>query len=310
MLARTVGRSSVSMVKPLLGASTSVRCFAEQSKKAGFANQQNLQHRGRKHEYISYLKTACANPESTERKQLDQFLTRCFLDADTDFDGKVRWPTFNFLIDTAVANPRHFGLLASRAERYASVEEMEENRKKMFKDIDHNKHGFIRLHDWLSFYHSYFGVKLANVDAEKVQSKINVSKEKYMEFLIGACSDRRNPEYKELYRFLLYCFQEGDTENMVTVTGHGFDIMVELAAGPPRKFGFAPQTSEAFKNDAERIASRKALFDTINTTKSGRISFDQWLDYSYVHICEKAALIDKSLSGKPPPTVREGVILE
>jgi Ca2+-binding EF-hand superfamily protein len=256
------------------------------------------------------LKTACSDPKSAERVELNQFLTRCFLDADTDFDGKVRWPTFNFLIDTAMANPRHFGLIASRAERYSSVEEMDESRKKMFKEIDHQKHGFIRLHDWLEFFHSYFGTKLANIDPETTKSKINVSKEKYMEFMVAACTDRRTPEYKEMYRFLLYCFQEGAVDKRALVCADGFDIMVELAATPPRQFGFAPKTAEAFANDAERIASRNALFKTINTTNSGRISFDQWLDYSYKHICEKAALIEPSLSGKPPATVREGVVLE
>jgi hypothetical protein len=278
MLARTVGRSSVTMVRPLLGAA-SVRC------KTGLA------HQGRKLEYVKYLKAACNDPDSAERIQLDQFLTRCFLDADTDFDGKVRWPTFNFLIDTAVSNPRHFGLIASRAERYASVEEMDANRKEMFKDIDHNKHGFIRLHDWLEFYHSYFGTKLAGIDTEKMGSTIG--SEKHNAFLIAACTARTNPEYKEFFRFCFACFQQGDPQGEGLVTMDGFDKMIEL--------------SKPVLGD---VGSGKALFDKINTDHAGGVSFDQWLDYSYQTICEKAQKLDSSLSGKPPATVREGVILE
>jgi len=36
----------------------------------------------------------------------------------------------------------------------------------------------------------------------------------------------------------------------------------------------------------------------------GFISFEEWLSYSYSHICEKAKTLDATLSGTPPPIAR------
>jgi hypothetical protein len=267
----------------------------------------DLQARGRKSEYIAFIKKATQEAKSEERLQLNRFLTECFMHADTDFDGKVHLPTFNFLIDSAVVKPRHFGLIPSRAERYKSVEEMDQSRQQMFKEIDQKNHGYIRLHDWIEFFHRYFGSKFADLDPSTMKSRMTSSKEGFQAFLIAACSDRKSQEYKELYRFLMYVFQEGCPDAEGRVTAEHFDHMIELAAVPPRKFGYAPAAADMFKTDADRIASRKELFKTINTTGHGRISFDQWLDYSYAHICQKAKMLDPSLSGVPPPTVREAV---
>ncbi len=68
--------------------------------------------------------------------------------------------------------------------------------------------------------------------------------------------------------------------------------MVEHAVIAPRRFGLAPSTESMFKNDAERIATRKRDFDKMDKDKSGTITFDEWLIYAYKHIIEKIISLD------------------
>merc|ERR1712048_1152863 len=70
--------------------------------------------------------------------------------------------------------------------------------------------------------------------------------------------------------------------------------MVETAANLPRRFGFAPTVAEMIATHEERVAARKLLFAKIDTDASGYISFDEWLNYIFPHICGKAASIDSS----------------
>ncbi len=68
-----------------------------------------------------------------------------------------------------------------------------------------------------------------------------------------------------------------------------FDKMVEAAVIAPRRFGLAPSTESMFKDDADRVATRKRDFDTMDTKKTGFISFDEWLHYAVNHIIKKVA---------------------
>merc|ERR1712050_283213 len=70
-----------------------------------------------------------------------------------------------------------------------------------------------------------------------------------------------------------------------------FDIMVERAGALPRKWGFAPTSAEAFPDPAQRQAHRQQLFAIVNKTGCGKISFNEWLEWAYTHICEKARVL-------------------
>lgn len=271
-----------------------------------------LTSRGRKSEYIAYLKSAATDKDSLERTHLNHFLVRCFMDADSDFDGKVCWPTFNFLIDTATATPRHYGILVSRAEKYATRAALEKSRREMFDRIDDRKVGFIRLQDWLEFYHEFFLARFAAVDTTFSRSKMHSSKEDFAKFIVAACKTRTSFEYKELYRFLTYCFLAADPDQTGTVSGEDFEVMIEMAAATPRKFGF--ESEQVFENEEERSTYFTGLFKAIKAKSKvpneDFISFDEWIEYSYERLCIMAKDLDPTLTGAIPRPVGELVAAE
>jgi hypothetical protein len=63
--------------------------------------------------------------------------------------------------------------------------------------------------------------------------------------------------------------------------------MIECAAEAPRRFGLAPKSADMFKTDQERLINRMTLFSQMDTTSSGKITFDGWLNYAMKHIVGK-----------------------
>ena len=100
-----------------------------------------------------------------------------------------------------------------------------------------------------------------------------------------------NPEFKELYQFLLAVFTDADSNHDGAVSYRGFDYMIELAAAAPRKHGLAPPSNVMFKNESERLAKRLEIFKLLDNRGSGNISFDQWLTYAVEHIMGKVATL-------------------
>jgi len=119
-------------------------------------------------------------------------------------------------------------------------------------------------------------------------------KKQMVGFLKKMCASRKSPEYAEFYRFLLNVFQRADRDFDGLVRTEDFDLMVEMAGCIPRKFAFAPTSAEQFASDGERLAYRKAKFAAIDADGSGTITFDEWLNYSYQHVCEMTATIDEN----------------
>ena len=76
-----------------------------------------------------------------------------------------------------------------------------------------------------------------------------VSKDEFVSFIKSATSNRRGPEYRQLYYFLLYTFKAGDADRRGRVDFKAFDTMIEKAAEAPRRFGLAPTTKQMFKTD-------------------------------------------------------------
>lgn len=126
---------------------------------------------------------------------------------------------------------------------------------------------------------------------------MSTNKEDFKNFIIAACTTRHCPEYKELYHFLQDCFMNADNDNTGFINAEKFDRMVEAAADAPRKFGFAPPTSETYKSDEARKKARTAMFEEIAAkNKRGytdKISFNAWLVWAYEHICAKEFMSTK-----------------
>merc|ERR1711937_160257 len=122
----------------------------------------------------------------------------------------------------------------------------------------------------------------------------NNDKEMFIKFIKAAAASKKSPEYEELHHFLLQCFQECDLDFDGLIKAEDFDNLVERAGSLPRKWGFAPTTLEMFKTPEQRITFRTKIFKDINKAKTGTIFFDEWMDWCYDHVCQKACLLNEA----------------
>merc|ERR1712113_212610 len=192
------------------------------------------------------------------------------------------------LIEEAAELPRLYGFAPSSAALYSSEALRMASRKKLFNELDENNTGFVTVSQWIRYAIQHIAAKYIQLPKDYLSgSATGVSKEEFIAFVKRAV-EPANKEYEELYYFLLRTFQAGDKNGYGEVEPAEFDEMVECAAAAPRRFGLAPKTSEMFKNDTARLVNRMTLFSQMDTTSTGKITFDGWLNYALEHIMGKA----------------------
>merc|ERR1719235_2775736 len=114
----------------------------------------------------------------------------------------------------------------------------------------------------------------------------------FIAFARLAVTDKSSPEFEQLYQFLLECFTAADNDYDGKVDVEEFDMMVELAAKDVRRLDLAPTHKQTYKTVEQRRTARAKLFQSMDSSKSGSISFDDWLQYSLKHIAGKVALAE------------------
>ena len=144
----------------------------------------------------------------------------------------------------------------------------------------------------LTFSMTHIKSKLETLPKDPLTSD-EVTKEEFLAFISKAV-DRESSEYNDLYFFLLDCFSDADQDRDGAVNPQEFDRMIEVAADAPRRHGLAPQSSDLYKSDDERLAKRKEYFNTMDVNKDGTISFDEWLKYAFDHYIGKVQTLDES----------------
>merc|ERR1711899_212665 len=87
-------------------------------------------------EFIVWIRLAMNDRESGAYEELYQFLTSCFVRADTDHDGKVSMNHFDNLIEEAAELPRMYGYAPKSDAMYSSEPLRKAARAKQFKDMD------------------------------------------------------------------------------------------------------------------------------------------------------------------------------
>ena len=72
----------------------------------------------------------------------------------------------------------------------------------------------------------------------------------------------------------------------------------------PRAYGYVPADSDLYNIEAEKVAARQKMFDSIDLKSTGVIIFDKWLKFCGEHIAAaaKPAIID------PYPFIDEGSV--
>ena len=242
-----------------------------------------------KEEFSRFIKQAMEDKNSDAFIELYSFLLGCFVRADTDMDGKVTMGDFDSLIEEAAALPRRYGYAPQAKEMYATDVDRKAARAMMFMQMNIAKDGYITLEEWVGFSLKHIMSKV-NTLSKDILAGQNVTKEEFLDFIKKAVN-KSNPEYRELYFFLLKCFTDADQKRIGGVDPQGFDAMIEEAAAAPRRFGLAPSSSAMFSSDAERLAKRTEYFKTMDVNNDGTISFDEWLNYAVTHIIGKVATL-------------------
>lgn len=242
--------------------------------------------------FIQFVLNATVGTQTQEYKELYQFLLDVFLEADTDFDGLVGHERFDYMIERAAMLPRKFGLAPSETETYPTAEARRAAREAEFRAIDTSGDGQIAFDEWLAWCIKHISGKAAQLRSGRVTgNNWNVDKEHFVSWISTACSNKHSKEYKELYHFLQECFTAADSDLDGKVNHAEFDTMIEVAAEAPRRFGFAPSAAQTYASDADRIAARQREFMEMDIHNHGFISFDDWLRWSYSHICGKVATL-------------------
>jgi len=254
-------------------------------------------------ELVAFLRKACASKRSAEYRSLYRFLVKVFRSADRDYDGLVGPEDFDIMVEIAGAIPRRFGLAPTSSEMFSSPAERVTRRNEMFKQINKDGKGMISFNEFLDYTYNHICRMMGTSEMQASNTRID-KKAHFKDFVLAASRTRRSPEYKKLYDLLLSTFVEADKDNDGKVNLQEFDGMIDIAASYPRQFGFAPPTSKLYKSTAERMEVRGKMFQVMDKDGDGNISFEEWLNFSYSHICEKAKLLDDTLSGTVPPVIR------
>merc|ERR1712130_365772 len=130
--------------------------------------------------------------------------------------------------------------------------------------------------------------------SDKSENKIS-----YARFIKAAAGSTSSPEYRILYNFLLKCFTDADRDFNGRIDVSEFDNLIEVASAAPRRFGYAPSTSDMYETDDLKIAARQKMFAAMDKEKSGSLTFDIWLGYCYDHIRHKAATLEINPDDSP-----------
>merc|ERR1711953_943560 len=238
-------------------------------------------------EFIVWIRLAINDRECGAYEELYQFLTSCFVRADSDKDGRVTVAHFDDMIEEAAQLPRMYGYAPNSEDMFSNQALRKAARDKQFQQMDVKGTGYITLNQWIRFAIDHIMKKYVQLPKDYLSgSAADVTKEEFLAFIKKAV-DTNSMEYKELYYFLLRTFQAGDKGGYGEVEPAEFDEMIECAAAAPRRFGLAPKSSDMFKTDQERLINRMTLFSQMDTTSSGKITFDGWLNYAMEHIIGK-----------------------
>ena len=201
-------------------------------------------------EFVVFIRQAVNDRKSGAYNELYQFLTACFVRADSNMDGRVELSEFDSLIEEAAELPRRYGYAPKSKAMYPSEGLRKAARAKQFLDMDTDNSGYITLDKWVAFATNHIAGKVTGLPKDYLGGTTeNVSKEEFLAFIRKAV-DRTTPEYKELYFFLLKTFQAGDENRTGEVGPVAFDKMIEAAAAAPRRYGLAPKTSDLFPTEA------------------------------------------------------------
>jgi len=156
--------------------------------------------------FVHFVNEAVNNPDGPEASEMYKFLTKCFVDNDSDYDGLVSYKGFNNMIQQAALAPRRFGFAPHTRELYESLEEFSTEREGLFKTLDTGGVGRITLESWLAWANAHIVQKAAGLEVHS-GTRWERSVEDFTSFFQGVSKESSShctksstsTQYKEFY---------------------------------------------------------------------------------------------------------------
>jgi len=231
---------------------------------------------------------AATNKGSVEERQLYSHLAMCFGDCDVDKTGFINEVQFDRLLEITAALPRRFGMAPSWRVEYGTKEKRVAARKAMFDSIDGTSgtpRGKIAMYQYISWARKHIAGKAPLIEKMKGDVALrhieDYTVDEYVAWLSDAVNKPDSGAYANLYNYLLTIFVEADVGCKGRINFEEFDQLVDLAAKTPRFFKLAPDSSDS--------AARKAMFESMDSTNTGFVTFRKFLEYVRSHTKDKLA---------------------
>lgn len=225
---------------------------------------------------------------SIESRQMYAYLAMCFGDCDVDKTGFINAAQFDRLLEITAALPRRFGMAPSWRVEYGTIEERHAARKVMFDAIDGTNgtpKGKIAMFQFISWARAHLAGKAPRVGEMQGDVALrhieDYTVDEYVAWLDQAVNNPESGAYANLYNYLLTSFVEADEGAKGRISFAEFDKLVDIAAKTPRFFQLAPDSSDP--------ATRKAMFEAMDSTKTGFVTYRKFLEFVRSHVKEKLA---------------------
>lgn len=203
---------------------------------------------------------------------------KCFVDADSDYDGLVGAKGFNNMVHEAALAPRRFGFAPHTREMYSSLEDFESARASLYSELAGNAGG-ITFESWYAWSVKHIAGK-QNQLVSHSDARWERSAEDFVSFYKGVAKEgsalnaksSSSTQYKEFYILSNQQFIECDANNEGTLCEAGFTQLVGLCAGNTDRFGFN-------------------WYDNVNFSDvavGGRVSWKNWFSYKLNLVTENA----------------------
>lgn len=231
---------------------------------------------------------ASAVEGSIESKQMYAHFAMCFGDCDVDKTGFINASQFDRLLEITAALPRRFGLAPSWRVEYGTIENRHRARKAMFDAIDGTDgtpKGKIAMYQFIRWARQHIAAKAPQIGDMQGDVALrhveDYTVEEYVAWLDQAVNNPDSGASANLYNYLLTSFVEADEGGKGRISLEEFDRLIDIAAKTPRFFKLAPDTSDP--------ATRKAMFDAMDTNKTGFVTFRKFLEFVRGHVKERLA---------------------
>jgi hypothetical protein len=229
--------------------------------------------------FVNFVNSAVANKSGPEAGEMYQYLTKCFVDNDSDYDGLVSYKGFNNMIHESALAPRRFGFAPHTREMYASQEEFESERKALFNQLSGGEER-IPFEAWIGWSQAHIVTKATQLEVH-ADARWERSSADFVSFFQGVVAESSSnckrssssTQFKEYYMLLNQHFVAADANNAGFVDAAGFPELVAQSHAIAHRFGYDWYSGVSFNDVAV----------------AGKVTFKGWLDFSLKLVAEKVA---------------------